>query len=98
VERKGKNHAIQGSNASIIKRAMGCGFDASGKGYLWHLLPQYKAKIINMVHDELVLECPKRFGKQVAELVADAFARAAGEVMFKVKMTADYHIAGRWQK
>jgi DNA polymerase I-like protein with 3'-5' exonuclease and polymerase domains len=98
VERKGKNHCIQGSNASIIKRAMGCGFDSQGKGYLWHLLPQYKAKIVNMVHDELVLECPKRFGKQVAELVADAFARAAGEVMFKVRMTADYHIADRWQK
>jgi len=98
IGRRGKNHCIQGSNASIIKRAMGCGFDAQGRAYLWHTLPQYKAKIVNMVHDEIVVECPKRFGQQVAELVADAFARAAGEVMHKVKMTADYHIADRWQK
>ena len=27
IGRRGKNHCIQGSNASIIKRAMGCGFD-----------------------------------------------------------------------
>jgi len=98
VERRGKNHPVQGTNASIIKRAMGCGFDRDGKPYLWHTLPQYKAKIVNMVHDELVLESPKRFGQAVAELVADAFARAAAEVMSKVKMTADFHIADRWQK
>jgi DNA polymerase I-like protein with 3'-5' exonuclease and polymerase domains len=98
VERRGKNHCIQGTNASLIKRAMGSGFDVNGKPYLWHQLPQYKAKIVNMVHDELVLECPKRFGQAVADLVADAFARAAAEVMHKVKMTADYHIADRWMK
>jgi DNA polymerase-1 len=77
---------------------MGCGADKDGKFYLWHTLPQYKAKVVNMVHDELVLECPKRFGQQVADLVADAFARAAAEVMSKVKMTADFHIADRWLK
>jgi DNA polymerase I-like protein with 3'-5' exonuclease and polymerase domains len=98
VERRGKNHCIQGTNASLIKRAMGCGADKDGKFYLWHTLPQYKAKIVNMVHDELVLECPKHFGQAVAELVEDAFARAAAEVMHKVKMTADYHIADRWMK
>jgi DNA polymerase I-like protein with 3'-5' exonuclease and polymerase domains len=98
TERRGKNHCIQGTNASIIKRSMGCGFDVSGKPYLWHSLPQYKAKVVNMVHDELLLECPKRYGQVVAELVEDAFARAAAEVMHKVKMTADYHIADRWMK
>jgi DNA polymerase I-like protein with 3'-5' exonuclease and polymerase domains len=98
IGRRGKNHCIQGSNASIIKRAMGCGVDKDGKFYLWHTLPQYKAKIVNMVHDEIVLECPKRFGQKVADLVADAFARAAAEVMSKVKMTADFHIADRWMK
>jgi len=98
IGRRGKNHAVQGTNASIIKRAMSCGKDKEGKPYLWHTLPQYKAHIINMVHDELVLECPKRFGQAVAELVSDAFSRAAAEVMSKVKMTADFHIAERWLK
>jgi DNA polymerase I-like protein with 3'-5' exonuclease and polymerase domains len=98
IGRRGKNHCIQGTNASIIKRAMGCGFDKDHKPYLWHTLPQFRAKVQNMVHDELVIGCPKRFGKLVAELIADAFKRAAAEVMHQVVMEADYHIANRWMK
>ena len=98
IGRRGKNHAIQGSNVSIIKRAMGCGFDKDGRAFLWHLLPQYKAKLLSMVHDELIVQCPKRYGEKVAQLVADAFKRAAAEVMSKVVMEADWHIADRWQK
>ena len=98
IGRRGKNHPIQGTNASIAKRAMGCGADKNGKFYLWHTLPQYKAKVHNFVHDELVVGCPKCYGQKVAELIADAFARAAAEVMSKVKMESDYHISERWQK
>jgi len=98
IGRRGKNHCIQGSNASIIKRAMGCGFDKDGKPFLWHILPLFKAKLLSMIHDELIVQCPKRFAKQVAEAVADAFRRAAAEVMKKVIMEAEYHIANRWQK
>jgi DNA polymerase I-like protein with 3'-5' exonuclease and polymerase domains len=98
IERRGKNHCIQATNASIIKRSMGCGFDKNGTPYLWHTLPQYKARIQSMVHDELIVHCPKRFGKKVAELIADAFARAAAEVMHTVKMESEFHIAERWMK
>jgi DNA polymerase I-like protein with 3'-5' exonuclease and polymerase domains len=98
IARRGKNHCIQGTNASIIKRAMGCGFDKDGKGYLWHLLPAYKARVQNMVHDELVLQCPKRFGQQVQDCVGDAFRRAAAEVMTAVVMEHDGHISDRWMK
>ena len=78
VERRGKNHCIQGSNASIIKRSFGCGFDKERLPYLWHTLPQYRAKLQNMVHDEIMVGCPKRYGQQVAELIADAFAKSSG--------------------
>jgi DNA polymerase I-like protein with 3'-5' exonuclease and polymerase domains len=98
VERKGKNHCIQGTNASIAKRAIGCGFDKDGLGYLWHLLPQYRAKVQNFVHDELLVGCPLRYGKLVAELIADSFKRAAQEVMHSVTMESEYHIAPRWMK
>jgi DNA polymerase I-like protein with 3'-5' exonuclease and polymerase domains len=98
IGRRGKNHCVQGSNASIIKRSMGAGFDAHGKPYLWHLLPQYKGKLLSMVHDELVLQAPKRHAKEVAECVADCFRRAAAETMKSVVMESDYHIADRWQK
>jgi DNA polymerase I-like protein with 3'-5' exonuclease and polymerase domains len=98
IERRGKNHCIQGTNASIIKRAMGSGVDKDGKFFLWHTLPQYKAKLQNMIHDEIVVCCPKRFGEQVAQLIGDAFKRAAAEVMHSVVMEFDYHIAPRWMK
>jgi DNA polymerase I-like protein with 3'-5' exonuclease and polymerase domains len=98
IGRRGKNHCIQGSNASIIKRAMSCGFDAQGVPYLWHSLPKYKAKLLSMIHDELICQCPKRYGQQVAELVADAFRRAAAEVMKNVEMTAEWKISDRWEK
>jgi DNA polymerase I len=97
-ERQGKNHCIQGTNADIIKRAMGCGRDKDGKGYLWHLLPTLGAKLLCMVHDELIIHCSKKNAQQVAEMVADAFRRAAAEVMKHVVMEAEFHIAGCWQK
>ena len=98
IARRGKNHRIQGTNASIIKRAMGAGFDSQGRPYLWHTLPKFKAKLLSMVHDELIIQCPKRFGEQVKALVGDAFKRAAAEVMFKVVMEFDGHVADRWVK
>jgi DNA polymerase I-like protein with 3'-5' exonuclease and polymerase domains len=77
---------------------MGCGFDKDNKPFLWHTLPIFKAKLLSMVHDEPIVQCPKRFGEKVAQLVADAFKRAAAEVMSQVVMEADWHIADRWQK
>lgn len=98
IERRGKNMPIQGTNASIAKRAMGCGFDKDSKGYLWHLLPQYKARLQNFVHDELVAQCPKRYGKIVKRLIGDAFTRAGAEVLKHVTMEWDGHVAERWLK
>lgn len=98
IERRGKNMCIQGTNASIIKRAMGCGFDKDGIPYLWHTLPTLKAKLLSMVHDELIVHCPKRYGQKVFDMVGTAFKRAAAEVMTKVVMEYDGHIAERWMK
>src|SRR5271157_5922411 len=98
IGRRGKNHCIQGSNASIIKRSLGAGFDKNNVPYLWHTLPLYKAKLLSMIHDELVVQCPRRFGEVVAKLVADAFKRAAAEVMSNVVMEAEWHISDHWQK
>lgn len=98
IERQGKNHAIQGSNARIAKIAMGSGFDPDGKPYLWHLFGQYKARLIKFVHDELVVCCPKRYSEQVAALIKDAYKRAAAERMKLVVMESEANISFYWEK
>jgi DNA polymerase I-like protein with 3'-5' exonuclease and polymerase domains len=98
IERQGKNHAIQGTNASIIKLAMGCGHSSKGMPFLWHTLPKYNAKILALIHDELVVQCPKRHGERVAKLIGRAFEMAAAEKMVKVRMLFDYHVAAYWKK
>jgi DNA polymerase I-like protein with 3'-5' exonuclease and polymerase domains len=98
IERRGKNMPIQGTNASIIKRSIGCGFDTLGKPYLWHIFPKYGARLLSLIHDELIIACPKEHSKMVAEFAADAFKRAASEVMKSVTMESSYEISDHWKK
>jgi len=98
IERQGKNHAIQGTNASIAKLAMGAGFSPNGKPYLWHTLPTYRAMLIKFVHDEIVVQAPKQHAQAVADLIGEAFREAAAEKMKKVIMEFDYSIANYWKK
>jgi DNA polymerase I-like protein with 3'-5' exonuclease and polymerase domains len=98
IERQGKNHAIQGTNATIAKLAMGSGYSPDGQPYLWHTLPLYRAKLLKFVHDELVVHCPKQHGERVGALIGNAFKRAAAEKMKKVVMEFEYNIASYWKK
>jgi DNA polymerase I-like protein with 3'-5' exonuclease and polymerase domains len=98
IERAGKNMPIQSCNASVIKLAMGSGSDEKGKEFLWHVFPKYGAKLIKMVHDELVVRCLKSNADEVALLTADAIRRAAASHMKKVVMESEYHIDFVWTK
>jgi DNA polymerase I len=98
VERAGKNHCIQGSNATIIKLAMSAAVDKDGKPYLWRILPKYRARLLLMVHDELVVSVPKEHAETVAREVGDAFRRAAATHMTKVTMEFEYKIKPCWAK
>jgi len=98
IERRGKNMPIQGTNASILKRAIGNGVDASGKEYLWHILPRYGARLLSTIHDELIIASPKEHSTVVAAEAEDAFRRAAAEVMSSVVMKSEFHISDHWQK
>ena len=98
MERQGKNHRIQSANATIIKIAMGAGFDKDGKPFLFHVFPKYKAKLQKMVHDELGIGVPTRFAEEVAQLTKDAIRRAAAIKMKHVEMDSDYRIMPYWCK
>ena len=99
IGRQGKNHRIQGSNSTIAKIAMGAGHCPEGKSrFLWHTLPLYNARLVKFVHDELVVDSPKIYAEQVAELIGDAFRRAALIKMKKVVMKFDYNVEKFWKK
>ncbi len=98
IERQGKNHEIQSGNVSIIKLAMGSGFDADGKPFLLHVLPRYRAQFRSCVHDELVIQAPTQFAKEVAGHIQDCFKRAAAVKMKHVVMESEFNISKQWSK
>jgi hypothetical protein len=98
IEREGKNTPVQGTGAEMMKVVMGCGYDKNGKPFLFHLLRQYQAEIVNSVHDELVLECPEQYAELVKAIVMDAMERAGAEFVTIARMVAEGKISDRWKK
>lgn len=98
IERAGKNMPIQSCNATIAKLALGSGSDKNDKEYLWHIFPQYGAKLIGMIHDEFKVRCLKSNAEEVAVLTADAIRRAAATKLKKVTMESEHNIGYTWAK
>ncbi|MCD8096014.1 MAG: DNA polymerase I [Ruminococcus sp.] len=95
-KRAAMNAPIQGAAADIIKLAMVKVYNA-----LKEELPQ--AKLILQVHDELILEVPKRFAQQAAQLlkremesVMEGASALYGVKEFSVPLTADVHCGESW--
>lgn len=92
IEREGKNTPFQGSNADMAKVAMGI-------EYIWkHLEPKYGAFFVNMVHDELVIECPKENAEECSKFVGECMERAGELYVKSMKMTSGGVIADHWTK
>lgn len=89
VMRWGNNHVIQGTSADITKRALRLLFDAF-KGTT--------AKIVNIVHDEILVECVSSDAECVKEKLETAMRAAGAEYVKSVPVTADACIADEWKK
>ena len=89
IERAGKNHRIQGSNADTIKQAM---------VYLTERLKPYDAKLVLTVHDEVSVECHEDHVEPVAEITSQALIDGFGEFFNIVKMEADSLVGDCWLK
>ena len=89
TERQGKNHAIQGTNASMIKIAM---------AELSRVLPTYGARLQKMVHDELVISAPTERAEEVAKLAQGIFRKSAENIFKSSTMESEFHIADHWSK
>jgi DNA polymerase I-like protein with 3'-5' exonuclease and polymerase domains len=98
IGRQGKNHPIQSCNSTIAKIAMGWGHDKDGIPFLWHTLPNLRARLVKFVHDELVIQAPKQLAQKVADEIQSAFRRAAALKMKSVVMESEFHIEKFWSK
>lgn len=89
AQRNGKNMPIQGTSADILKRAL-------------HLLHEKirgtSAKLVNIVHDEVILECGAEEAEISAKNLEDAMCAAGEEYVKKVPVKVDVHVADEWTK
>ncbi len=85
------NYPIQGTGADLLKLAV-LMFDVEvrKKGL--------NANIVNLVHDEIVVECPEEEAQQVKESLEDAMVKAGHIVLKHVPVEAESEINQRWVK
>jgi DNA polymerase-1 len=89
AQRGGKNSPIQGSSADIIKRAM---------RLLHDRLKDTGASIVNVVHDEIVVECAAEGAEEISKTVKDAMCVAGEEYVRKVPVNVEVQLADEWVK
>lgn len=89
TQRNGKNTPIQGTSADILKRAL---------RLLQDELRETNAKVVNIIHDEIVVEADADQAQDVAEKV-ERVMRVAGEEYLKtVPVKVETEIADEWIK
>lgn len=89
AQRNGKNTPIQGSSADILKRAL---------RLLHDKLRGTNACIVNMIHDEIVVEADASQAEEIGEVVEDAMCKAGEEYVKKVPVKVETEIADEWVK
>jgi len=89
TKRNGKNTPIQGTSADILKRALRLLSDE---------LRNTNAQIVNIIHDEVVVEADAGEAQDVAEKVERAMRVAGEEYVKTVPVKVETEIADEWVK
>ena len=89
AQRNGKNSPIQGSSADIIKRAL---------RLLHDKLKGTSARIVNVIHDEVVVEADAAGAEETAKVVEEAMCAAGEEYVKKVPIKVEWTVADEWVK
>ena len=89
AQRYGKNMPIQGTSADILKRAL---------RRLHDRIAGTSGKLVNIVHDEIIVECDTADAEAAAETLRKAMCDAGEEFIRKVPVNVDVHIAEEWTK
>ena len=89
AKRYGVNMPIQGTSADILKRALRLLHDE---------ISGTSAKLVNIVHDEIVVECAAAESDATANKLTSAMTRAGSEFVKKVPIKIDAHVSDEWAK
>ena len=89
TQRNGKNAPIQGTSADILKRALRVLNDE---------LRDTSAKIVNIIHDEIVVEVDENESQDIAAKVERAMCAAGEEYLHTVPVKVEHQIASEWAK
>lgn len=93
IERMGLNYPIQGQSAEITKIAC---------IYLYKQIMELNliniVKIVNVVHDEIVVECPENMADKMSAIVQDSMEKAGKIYCTRVPLKADPMITKFWSK
>ena len=91
MEKHSVNYPVQSTGADTIKIAMIYLFDWILKNNLFGIV-----KIIILVHDESVIECPKEMKELVANKVQECMEKSGAIFCKKVKLKANPMIGNCW--
>ncbi len=89
TQRNGKNTPIQGTSADILKRAL---------RLLKDELRDTSARIVNIIHDEIVVEADADEAEEIALKVEHAMCAAGEEYLKTVPVKVETEIADEWIK
>ncbi len=89
TQRNGKNAPIQGTSADILKRAL---------RLLQDELRDTSAQIVNIIHDEIVVEVDEDESESIAQKVERAMCAAGEEYLRTVPVKVESQIASEWAK
>jgi DNA polymerase-1 len=89
ARRYGVNMPIQGTSADILKRALRILHDS---------LRGTSGKLVNIVHDEVIVECDAVEAQTIADTLERSMCTAGTEYLSKVPVNVDVHIADEWTK
>jgi len=53
-------------------------------------------KLVAWIHDEVQIECPEQYGKEVGEVVVHSAAEAGQILQFRCPVGAEYSVAKNW--
>ncbi len=89
AQRNGKNFPIQGTSADILKRSL----------FLLHeRMRGTGAMLVNIVHDEILVECDAAEAESTAAMLESAMLDAGAKFVSRVPIKVDIKVADEWSK